>query len=146
MSKFRRRTLTRLAAVQALFQNSARPDIQPIAPATFLTEANYLQENALKGLDKVFFSQLLTGATDNLDTLDSLIKNHLTPAWNFSRLDTVVRSILRLASFELLHFPNLPAPIIINEYLDVTGSFYGTEEEKKFINGVLNAIAKKVRN
>lgn len=146
MSEFRRRTLTRLAAVQALFQMNTGLDLPSVTTKNFLVDANRLQDNALKGLDKNFLSELVLKTQEQISTLDPIIKNHLTSSWKFDRLDPVIISILRLASFELLHFNNLPSSIIINEYLDITYSFYNTKEETKFINGILNSIAKTIRD
>jgi len=145
MSKFRRRTLTRLAAVQALFHSGKRSDIHSLTLKNFLDEANRLQDNALKGLDKELLTNLVTGTKEQLNIINPIIKNNLSTSWNFDRIDPVIISILQLASFELLNFTNLSPSIIINEYLDVAYSFYNTEEEKKFINGVLNAISTTVR-
>lgn len=142
---FRRRTLTRLSAVQALYQADILEATASAITPTFLTDANRLQENALKGLSKTMFAQLVTGTMADLDTIDDIISKHLSENWSFSRIDKVIKAILRLGTFECLHMSEPPSPIILSEYIDITDSFYDTDEEQKFVNGVLSAIAKTIR-
>jgi N utilization substance protein B len=65
----------------------------------------------------------------------------LTPDWPLERLDSVLRSILRAATFELSHRPDTPGRVVISEYLAITDSFF-SGREPALVNGVLDAIAR----
>ena len=63
--------------------------------------------------------------------------------WPMYRLGTVERNVLRLAAWELTHCPDIPAPIIINEAVDLA-KFFSETQSGKFVNGVLDRFAKSL--
>ena len=86
------------------------------------------------------FSRLLfTGAVENLDSVDALIRKHLVN-WDFSRLNKVDLALLRLSVYELL-FNTAPQRVIIDEAIDISKEF-GTDDSYRFINGVLDGVKK----
>ena len=72
--------------------------------------------------------------------IDALIEQH-SVNWRLTRMPAVDRNVLRAAVAEMLGFPATPAPIIINESLEVARRF-SAPESINFLNGVLDAIAK----
>lgn len=85
-----------------------------------------------------FARELAEGAEAHKEDLDRRIQE-VAKNWSLERMAVVDRNILRLASFELLHNPNTPVKVVIDEALEVSKSFSGAESSK-FINGILDKI------
>ena len=83
------------------------------------------------------------GAWENLKRCDELIGDS-TIKWNLSRLAFVDKSILRLAVYQLLECPEMPPKVVINEAIELAKKF-STEQSPRFVNGVLDAVLKKIR-
>ncbi len=98
-----------------------------------------LEDKKIRNKQKEFAMTLFSGVMDSLETVDESIKTHLKE-WDFDRLGAIERAALRLGSYEILS-TDLDSAVIINEAIEVTKAF-GTEQSPKFINGVLDAIAK----
>lgn len=101
--------------------------------------AEILEEKKIRNKQKDFALSLYEGVMENLAACDESIIKHLKE-WDFERLGAIERATLRLASFEIL-FGELDSAVVINEAVEITKAF-GTEQSPKFINGVLDAIAK----
>ena len=80
----------------------------------------------------------LTAIAKNLSTLDELINSSLEN-YRPERVDRVDRAILRLAAHELLHCPDIPAPVSIDEAIELARAF-GTTDSPRFVNGILDRI------
>lgn len=89
-------------------------------------------------------SELVRGTRANLDDIDAAIDASLTRDGGAKGLEALLRNILRAAAFELMKRPQVPARVCIDEYLAVAGGFYDAREEK-LLNGVLNALARRIR-
>ncbi|MCU0847272.1 MAG: transcription antitermination factor NusB [Spirochaetes bacterium] len=87
-----------------------------------------------------FAEDLIRGAVDNIEKIDELIVRH-SKNWKFERLSVVDKSILRLSIYALLYHPEIPAPVTINEAIEL-GKIYGGEGSGQFINGILDAVRK----
>ncbi len=85
--------------------------------------------------------KLVEGIFSNLEEIDKLISKRLI-GWSLERLSSISRSILRLGVYELLHVPNIPIEVTINEAVELSKN-YGTQKDRKFVNGVLDRIAKR---
>ena len=85
-----------------------------------------------------FAFELARGAYEHRGEVDSLIKR-FSEHWRLERMPTVDRNILRLAIYELLYQPDIPAKVSINEAVDL-GKKYGSEDSGSFINGILDRI------
>jgi len=94
------------------------------------------------GEDPEFFAELATGVGQHRPELDRRIAGALTPDWPLERLDTVLRAILRAASYELLHCSETPAKVVISEYMALADSFF-SGREPALVNGVLDTISRK---
>ena len=94
--------------------------------------------------DKVrdFTETLVRGTFANRENIDRMISSTVEN-WSIERLAAVDRAILRFATYELMHMPDVPPKVTINEALEIAKT-YGTEESCRFINGVLDKIREKI--
>ncbi|MHB1021772.1 MAG: transcription antitermination factor NusB [Acidobacteriaceae bacterium] len=89
-----------------------------------------------------FAEDLFRVATERKEDIDELIEKH-AKNWRLERMAFVDRNLLRTAIGEMLGFPTTPAPIIINEALEIARR-YAAPESVQFLNGVLDAVSKTV--
>jgi transcription antitermination protein NusB len=90
-----------------------------------------------------FTVELLHGVTAHGDEIDDLLRSHARD-WKLERMPAVDRAVLRLATFELAHRPDVPVAAVISEAVELAKQ-YSTDESGRFVNGMLSAIAAKVR-
>jgi N utilization substance protein B len=88
----------------------------------------------------LFARLLIQGTLENLPHIDEAIRTQLEN-WDFSRLNKVDLSILRMSVYCLLFQPDIPPTVTIDEAVDISKSF-GTEDSYRFVNGVLDAVRK----
>lgn len=149
----RPRSVARMAAVQALYQmDLAGTDVSEVIDEFVSVRfrdaaAGEDDETAAEGLetaDAVFFSDILKGVVRRQRDIDPLIDQQLATGWRLVRVDSILRAILRAGVFELMERPDVPARVIINEYINVAHAFF-SEDEPRVVNGVLDRIAHKLR-
>jgi N utilization substance protein B len=99
-----------------------------------------LKDKKVKGGKAEFARKLLTGILQNLDKIDTIIKEHLID-WDFDRLDKVDKQILRVGIYELL-YTDTPYQIVIDEAVKIAKNF-SEDKAKSFINGILDRVAKE---
>lgn len=92
---------------------------------------------------RAFSSQLIEGTWENRREIDGLISAS-SENWSISRMSRVDKSILRMAVYELLHCPDIPPKVTLNEAIDL-GKLYGSENSGAFINGILDDLYGKIR-
>jgi N utilization substance protein B len=152
-----RRSAARLAAVQALYEMDMVDADADAVLGEFLSkrwrpggpEANPAGDPtdgdpALIEPDKEWLGDIVHGVAQNRDKLDGLIGGALSGEWTVDRLESLIRVILRSAVFELSNKPNVPASVVINEYLDVAHAFL-EGPETGLVNGVLDRLARDLR-
>lgn len=98
-----------------------------------------LEEKKIRNKQRDFALTLYNGVIENLQLCDDAISNNLKE-WDFDRLGSIERATLRLGAYEIL-YEGLESAVIINEAIEITKAF-GSEQSPKFINGVLDAMAK----
>lgn len=90
-----------------------------------------------------FALQLCQGVVENLAKVDSSL-TCASEHWSLNRMGRVDRSILRIATYELMFLPDVPVNVSINEAIEIAKR-YGSEESPQFVNGVLDRVASMVR-
>ena len=137
------RGAARLAAVQALYQMDVGRATLEDTLAQFNT---YRLGREIEGeqylpADADFFRQIVSGVTKHQLSIDPAIDRGLT-GWPMERVDATLRAILRAGAFELLRRQDIPAKVVIAEYLDVAKAFF-EDDGSGLVNGVLDAIARQ---
>lgn len=90
-----------------------------------------------------FSAELVAGVGANQDDLDEVISAHARN-WDVDRMPALDRAILRIATFELIHRPDVPTAVVISEAVELAKA-YSTDDSSRYVNGVLSAIAGAVR-
>jgi len=136
MSTTGKRRKARELAMQMLFQADLGKQTPDDVRKTFW-EAREEVEPDTRG----FAEDLFRVAMNREEEVNTLIEQH-SANWKLSRMAAVDRNVLRMAVAELLGFPGTPAPIIINEALEIARR-YSAPESVNFLNGVLDAISRQ---
>ncbi len=141
------RSAARLAVVQALYQMDMSDDSK--APMLIEEYVNHRLGQELEGdqygaADQSMFSDIVAGTMANLDDIDQVILPCLSKGWPLERIERILKAILRAAAYEMTARPDVPTPVIINEYIEVTKAFY-EKSESGFINGVLDQMGRNTR-
>ena len=89
-----------------------------------------------------FADELVRGVSKELAAIDALLAQHSTN-WKITRMAAVDKNVLRLAAYELMHRPEIPVKVTINEAVEIAKR-YGTAESGAFVNGILDNIARGV--
>lgn len=126
----------RRAAVQALYQwdltQQAADDI----------EAKFSQIHDMQNIDKRYLREILREVPNVAEELEKSIEPHIDR--DFASLDPVERAILRVGTYELVYKPDVPTKVVINEMIELAKTF-GADHSFRFINGVMDKIARQVR-
>jgi N utilization substance protein B len=101
---------------------------------------SFLQTRKVDSEVESFARALFEGAVGEVEALDRRVREH-TEHWRLERMAAVDRNLLRVALYELLHHPETPPAVVINEALEIARRFSG-EDSVEFVNGVLDAIRK----
>ena len=143
----RDRSAARLAAVQALYQmDLAHTDLSEIIDefsAHHFGSAN--PDSNVTDADPTFFGDLLRGVIAHQRKLDPMLDRQLASGWRLHRIDSILRAVLRAAAYELSERHDVPARVVINEYIDVAAAFFD-RDEPKVVNGVLDKLAHRLRS
>ncbi len=140
------RGASRLAAVQALYQMDVGGATLEDVLAEFETWrlGRELDGVQYRDADAGFFRELVAGVVrDQLD-LDPKIHEALADGWPLARIDVTLRAVLRSAAHELASRPDVPARVVITEYVDVAKAFFDGDEPR-LVNAVLDTLARQLR-
>jgi N utilization substance protein B len=136
-----RRARARLAAVPALYQI----DLTSGDPATVIGEFRQHRIDGEGGkADGEFFAAIVAGVGARGEEIDAKLAPLLAEGWAMPRLETVLRAILRAGAFELLARGDVPARVVIDEYVNVARAFF-SDREPGVVNGILDRLARSVR-
>jgi|SRR5581483_12058774 transcription antitermination protein NusB len=146
LKKANRRGAARLAAVQALYQmdiagaglNDVFAEFESHWLGSEVEGEKYLPAEA------AFFRDVVSGVVRDQKELDPLIDQALARGWPLKRIDAIIRAVLRAGSYELQHRTDVPARVVVTEYVDVANAFVD-KEETGMVNAVLDQIARKFR-
>jgi transcription antitermination factor NusB len=128
----RRRARAREIAVQFLYQLDLRGD----EVLEFVHD--YVESESDNKDVRDFAIRLIQGSRRHQDGTDSRLKE-VTRNWDLSRMATLDRNVLRMAVFELLHCPDIPPKVTINEAIEI-GKKFSTANSGAFINGILDRV------
>lgn len=140
------RTTARLAAAQALYEMEvAGKSGHEVVPQFVESRFSGLIEGGdMAPADPRFFERLVLGVAGEMPTLDRMLADCLQPAGHLERLEVVLRAIVRLGAYELLTVADVPARVVISEYVDLAHAFFAGREPA-LVNGILDRIARVVR-
>lgn len=142
-SKLRR--AARTAAVQALYQLDISDELSGTVIKQFVEHRfGHSDENKLTSVDEAFFQDIVEGVIKYQSDIDASISDKLSEKWKLKRLDLTLRAILRAAGYEILRRPDVPALVIIDQYVSIAADFF-EGKEPGFVNGALDQMAKAVR-
>lgn len=147
------RHIGRVIAVQVLYGLDAQGDLSGVDRAIAAHYASFGRRGAedevddevedapaldASGESRSFARELCHGVAENLEQLDKALERASTN-WRVARMSRVDRNVLRVAAFELLHRPETPAPVVLDEAIEL-GKQLGSIESGAFINGVLGKV------
>jgi N utilization substance protein B len=144
--KANRRGAARLAAVQALYQmeiagtglNEILAEFESHWMGREVEGAQYLPAEA------AFFREIVAGVLREQRSLDPLVDTTLAQGWPLKRVDAILRAVLRAGAYELAHRSDIPARVVVSEYVDIANAFIDSEETG-MVNAVLDTIAHQFR-
>lgn len=140
------RSASRLGAIMALYQMEAAGTtldtiINEFEMHRFGTEVDGID---LPLGDDAFFEALLRGVVEYQVECDRAVNRILKQGWRLDRLDSILRAILRVGAFELMHRKDVPPKVSISEYVRLAEGYFD-DEEVGFVNGVMDNLAKEFR-
>jgi N utilization substance protein B len=127
-----RRTRGREIALQVLYLLEQNPGVDPTEVERFIERR--LREPKLRQ----FAHALVAGVQSNQPRIDELIAL-VAENWRLDRMAAIDRNILRLGAFEILHCPEIPTKVAINEALELAKR-YSTAQSSRFVNGILDRL------
>ncbi|GAA4644265.1 transcription antitermination factor NusB [Pontixanthobacter gangjinensis] len=145
-AKSQARSAARLAAVQALYQQH----MEQTKLVKLLDEFHQhrlgreIEDDQYADANVPLFDDIVSGVDARRDEIDGKLTEKLAEGWSVKRLDKTMLQILRAGTFELMARPDVSVGTVISEYVDVAKAFFD-DRETKFVNGVLDAVAKAVR-
>jgi N utilization substance protein B len=141
------RSAARLGAVQALYQmDIAATDVgETLAQFSARAQGDNFENGDCGEADYKHLREVVEGVVREQAVLDPAVDAILDKEWPLHRLDVTVRAILRAAAYELNFMDKVPARVALKEYLNVTDAFFDGGDEPRFVNGVLNTMARQKR-
>ncbi len=144
--KANRRGAARLAAVQALYQmDIAGAGINDIF-AEF--ESHWLghevEGDTYLPAEAAFFRDVVSGVVRDQAKLDPVIDAELRKGWPLTRIDAILRAVMRAGAYELEHRKDVPGRVVVSEYVDIANAFVD-RNETGMVNAVLDQIARQFR-
>ncbi len=129
----RRRTQAREIALKVLYQIDISGDVYQDA-------IEHVSETVKDKKVLKFAKKLIQKTLENIDTIDSVIKKHVLN-WGLDRMAIIDRNIIRYATYELMYCDNIPPKVSLDEAIELAKK-YGDNNSGKFVNGVLDKIAR----
>jgi len=151
-----RRRMSRLLAVQALYQIAMTGQSSQVVIGEFYAlrmgnppdgldlEELGITETDVAECDRDYFAELVGGVARDKDSLDNMLAAVLDEEWSLERLERLMMCVLRAATFEISERPDVPARVVITEYVDIAHAFF-SGKEPAMVNGMLDNIARSLR-
>ncbi len=135
-------SITRLVLVQSLYQMEiAGTDVNEIIDSLnnrIIFDSS--EDELIKDINKSLFSNLINEIIEKQIIIDKEIKKLLSDDWDFNRLDKILIAILRSAFYEIIFQSNTPYKVIIDEYVEISHSFF-SGKEPNFTNAILDKLS-----
>ena len=146
MAKTAERSAARLAAVQALYQMevAGKGVIDALAEFEAFWMGREVEGVSFEPAENAFFRAVLAGVVEEQRAIDGKVDKALSEGWPLKRVEAVLRAILRAGGYELMFRKDVPARVVISEYVEIAHRFYD-QDEPGLVNGVLDALAREVR-
>ncbi|MEY8829016.1 transcription antitermination factor NusB [Sedimentitalea sp. XS_ASV28] len=144
--KRKMKSAARLYAVQALFQMEQSGQTSDQVIAEFLEHrfgATYEGDEMLDG-DSGLFRRSVADAVNHQARIDQMTDRALVAKWPIDRIDPTLRALFRAAGAELTN-SDTPAKVVIVEYVEIARAFFPKGKEPKFVNAVLDHMAREAR-
>ena len=139
------RRAARLAAIQALYQMDLTQTPSKSVVFEFQNHRfGHEDEPGYVQADERFFEAVVQGVVEHQADIDAAISSRLSEKWRLSRLDKTLRAILRCGVFELIRREDIPAKIVIDQYVGLASDFFDAKESG-FVNAILDKAAKDLR-
>jgi len=141
------RSAARFYAVQALFQMESSGQTVDKVRAEFETYRIGAEgdEETWVEADLALFRTLLDKAVDQQATIDQMTDRALVAKWPIARIDPTLRALFRAAGAELVETAT-PPRVVITEYVQLAQAFFPEGRESKFVNAVLDHMAREARS
>ncbi len=140
------KSAARLYAVQALFQMEAAGQTVDKVRREFESHrfGAMIEGEELAEGDTHLFRQIIEEAVNWQAKIDQMTDRALVAKWPIARIDPVIRALFRAAGAELM-LPATPPKVVITEYVDVAHAFFPDGREPKFVNAVLDHMAREAK-
>jgi transcription antitermination protein NusB len=145
-ASYRQRSATRLAAIQALYALEVSGMAVDGVIADFV-ERRWAPVDQLADAakpDESFLRTLVEGVVAHRPEIDVAIQDALAGGWTLARLELLLQAILRAGAYELSAEADVPAKVVINEYLEIAHAFFAGKEPS-LVNAVLDRLASRFR-
>ena len=139
------RSAARFFAVQALFQMEALDAEMEKVAREFVSHRIGAEIDGEQYVDADIdhFRSLIRQAVKEQSKIDKLTDRALVAKWPIDRIDPTIRSIFRVAGAEMM-LSQTPPKVVIKEFVDITGAFFAEGREAKFVNAVLDHMAREI--
>ena len=145
-----KKSLSRLMAIQIFYQSdflsneTSLNEIKENLINNYILDSEEEPTSYRQKIDEVFLNNLINGVALDLKQIDEEISQFLKGSWSLEKLDGVALQILRFGAFELKFLSEIPAKVIIGEYVDISASFFD-KKKTSFFNATLQNLAQKFR-
>lgn len=141
-----KRSMARLYAIQALYELAMSGGGAREVVSDFRTSriAEEMADFGYPEADDALFADLVIGANRETSDIDDMLSAVLAEDWPLERLQILLRQLLRVAVFELAWRPEIPARVIMNEYIELAHAFF-SEGEPGMVNGLLDSLSRQLR-
>ncbi len=151
-TEIRPRSAARLAAVQAIYEmelagrgaDAVLRDFSERRWNLLAADRSALESVSRMDADSLFLGELVRGVAERNADIEGMISPALSPDWPLERLEAVLRAILKAGVFELFARADVPARVVISEYVDISHAFF-EGKETGLVNAVLDRIGRVLR-
>ena len=138
------RSAARLAALQALYQLEMTGNAPDDVIGEFIEHRFGVDSGPGAVADQEFFADIVHGVLRHQMEIDRSVARSLASGWTLARIDSILRALLRAGTYELVARRDVPAKVVIDEYVELARDFFDGDEPG-FVNAVLDRLAHRKR-